>query len=154
MRSELTARDIMQTDVVIVSPETGLTEARDLLLRHRSSGAVVCDDQGIIGVVSVADIIRVALAKDFDDFPENTFYLGFPAFFQAELVGSLAEQLDDKYVEEAMTTELYSVAPDDRLSVVALTMRHHRLHRVVVTEGKKVVGLITALDLLQVLENH
>lgn len=154
MRTELTARDIMQTDAVVVSPETSLPEARDVLLRHRSNGAVVCDDQGLVGVIGFSDIVRVALGKDFDDFPENAFYLNCPAVLQAELSAGLSEQLDDKFVEEAMTTELYTVSPDDRLSVVALTMRHHRLFRVVVVEGKSVVGLITALDLLQVLENH
>lgn len=154
MSVEIQARDIMQTSVICVSIDASLAEARDLLVRHRISGAPVVDEDSLlVGVISLSDIVRVGLAKDSDDFPDNAFFLGLPNVYGAEL-SSLTEQLEDRTVEEAMSTEVYTSSPDDRLSVLAVTMRHHRIHRLIITEGKKVVGIVTAFDLIQVLENH
>ena len=154
MTSEIQAKDIMRTEVICVSVDSTLAEARDLLVRQRISGAPVIDEDGmLIGVLSLSDIVRVGLARDTDDFPENAYFLGIPNIYGAEL-GSIADQLEERAVEEAMSTEVYTAAPDDRLSVLAVTMRHHRIHRLIITEGKKVVGIVTAFDLIQVLENH
>ncbi len=154
MTSEIQAKDIMRTEVICVSVDSTLAEARDLLVRQRISGAPVVDEDGtLMGVLALSDIVRVGLARDTDDFPENAYFLGIPNIYGAELA-SIADQLEDRGVEEAMSTEVYTAAPDDRLSVLAVAMRHHRLHRLIVTEGKKVVGIVTAFDLIQVLENH
>ncbi len=150
---EILTREIMQSNVICVSPEASLTEVRDLFVRHRISGAPVVDEEGLVGVISMTDVIRTAFSKDSEDYPENAFFVGLPPMYGSE-IGSLGEQLEDKIVEDAMTTDVYTVSPDDRLSVVAVTMRHHKIHRVIVTEGKQVVGIVSALDLIQVLENH
>ena len=153
MNREIQAKDIMQMNVICVTPDASLAEVRDLFVRHRISGAPVVDEEGLVGVISLSDLVRVGLAKDVDDFPENSYFIGLPLLYGAEL-NTLQEQLEDRVVEEAMSTEVYTVAADDRLSVLAVTMRHHKIHRLIITEGKKVVGIVTALDLIQVLENH
>ncbi len=78
----------------------------------------------------------------------------FPAFYTGELSSGLSESLDERYVEEAMTEHVFSVTPEERVSVIAVMMRQHRIHRVIVVEDRKVVGILTALDLIQILENH
>src|ERR671939_458525 len=52
-----TARDVMVTDVVSVSPGTSVDEAARLLAFHRISGMPVCDGTRVVGVVSEADLI-------------------------------------------------------------------------------------------------
>jgi CBS domain-containing protein len=42
----------------------------------------------------------------------------------------------------------------DDVSIAARVMRNHRIHRVVVTHEQKVVGVLTAFDLLKLVENH
>lgn len=154
MRREIQARDIMQSNVISVNPGTSLKEARDLLSRHRIGGAPVVDENGeLVGVISLVDIARVGLSKDIDDFPENAYFSGGAGLYGGELF-ALNDQLEERVVEEAMTQGVYTCSPDDRLSVLALTMRHHRIHRLIVTEGKRVVGIVAAFDLIQVLENH
>jgi CBS domain-containing protein len=154
MPREIQARDIMQSAVISVTPSTSLGELRDLLIRHRIGGAPVVDENGeLVGVISLVDIARVGLSKDVDDCPENTYFAGGTGLYGGELA-ALGEQLDERVVEEAMNTEVYTCSPDDRLSVLALTMRHHKIHRLIVTEEKRVVGIVTAFDLIQVLENH
>jgi len=42
----------------------------------------------------------------------------------------------------------------DDVSTAARVMRNHKIHRVVVTHEQKVVGVISAFDLLKLVEDH
>ena len=153
MSAEIQAKDIMQANVICVAPDATLAEVRDLFACYRISSAPVVDEEGLVGVISASDIIRVAMAKDVDDFPENSYFVGLPPLYGAEL-NALQEQLEERVAEEAMSTEVHTASPEDRISILAVSMRHHQIHRLIIIEGKKVVGIVTAFDLIQVLENH
>ena len=68
-----------------------------------------------------------------------------------DLVASLKP---DSPVNTIMTERVYTVPKYDDVSTAARIMRNHRIHRVVVTHEQKVVGVITAFDLLQLVEGH
>ena len=53
-----------------------------------------------------------------------------------------------------MTEKVYTVPQYDDVSTAARVMRNHRIHRVVVTHEKKVVGILSAFDLLKLVEEH
>lgn len=53
-----------------------------------------------------------------------------------------------------MTEKVYTVPQYDDVSVAARAMRNHRIHRVVVTHEKMVVGMLSAFDLLKLVEGH
>ena len=57
-------------------------------------------------------------------------------------------------VSTIMTEKVYSVPKYDDVSVAARIMRNHKIHRVVVTHEQKVVGVISAFDLLALVEGH
>jgi CBS domain-containing protein len=57
-------------------------------------------------------------------------------------------------VSAIMTDKLYTVPKYDDVSVAARIMRNHKIHRVVVTHEQKVAGIISAFDLLQLVESH
>jgi CBS domain-containing protein len=52
-----TARDVMITDVVSVTPDVSVDEAARLLTFHDISGLPVCDGRRVTGLVSEADLI-------------------------------------------------------------------------------------------------
>jgi CBS domain-containing protein len=54
-------------------------------------------------------------------------------------------------VEDIMTREVVTVAPDDDVKVVVSHMLDGRLHRVLVAENNEVLGIITSFDLLGLL---
>ena len=63
----------MTTAVITVSPDAKLTEAMDLLLRERISGApVVGDDGQLKGIVTEIDLVNMALGQ-FDLGPAAAF---------------------------------------------------------------------------------
>ncbi len=57
-------------------------------------------------------------------------------------------------VNTIMTEKIYTVTKYDDVSTAARVMRNHRIHRVVVTHEQKVVGVLSAFDLLQLIEDH
>lgn len=61
---------------------------------------------------------------------------------------------EDSPVGDLMTRKVYTVPKYDDVSIAARVMRNHRIHRVVVTHEKKVVGILSAFDLLKLVEDH
>lgn len=57
-------------------------------------------------------------------------------------------------ISSIMTEKVYSVPQYDDVSTAARVMRNHSIHRVVVTHERKVVGMLTAFDLLKLVEGH
>jgi len=126
------AADIMQKDILAVSPELSLANFEEFLSTEDISGAPVQDDRGhIVGVVSKTDLVRVFSGRDEAEGRE-------PAN------GNMT-------VEDIMTRDVVTVAPDDDVKVVARHMLDGRLHRVLVAENNEVLGIITSFDLLGLL---
>ena len=57
-------------------------------------------------------------------------------------------------IKGVMTEKVYTVPQYDDVSIAARVMRNHRIHRVVVTHEQKVVGMLSAFDLLKLVEGH
>ena len=57
-------------------------------------------------------------------------------------------------ISSIMTDKVYTVPKYDDVSIAARVMRNHRIHRVVVTHEQKVVGMLSAFDLLKLVEGH
>ena len=53
-----------------------------------------------------------------------------------------------------MSNVVYVVPQYDDVSIAARVMRNHRIHHVVVTHEKKIVGILSAFDLLKLVEDH
>lgn len=57
-------------------------------------------------------------------------------------------------ISSIMSEKVYTVPQYDDVSIAARVMRNHRIHRVVVTHEKTVVGMLSAFDLLKLVEGH
>ncbi|MBI3770142.1 MAG: CBS domain-containing protein [Deltaproteobacteria bacterium] len=53
-----------------------------------------------------------------------------------------------------MTSPVYMLPEYNDVHVVACVMRKHRVHHVVVSKEKRVIGLISSFDLLKLVEDH
>jgi CBS domain-containing protein len=147
----VTARDIMRKDVVTVNYATPLSDVERRLSDHRISGAPVTDESGhIIGVISLKDLIE-RYAESAESHPRRG-----PGFFHLSSEEMEDEDFDTFEVpEEAeetagdiMTGEVFSVAADAGLSQIAAEMVRHRVHRVLVMEDGKYIGLISTMEIL------
>ncbi|MDP3939640.1 MAG: CBS domain-containing protein [Deltaproteobacteria bacterium] len=60
----------------------------------------------------------------------------------------------NSHVSTIMTGKVYTVPKYDDVSIAARIMRNHKIHRVIVTDEKKVVGILSTFDLLKLVESH
>ena len=139
------ARDIMKPIRLAVSPATTLTEVRDLLIQHHYSGAPVIDENGdLVGVISQTDLIRAVvgdfLGPDSEDLLE--------VFGES---GNFGDPLLGKTAGEVISHVIYSAEPNDPVGEVARKMLAHHIHRLIVVENNKPVGIISSMDLVTLL---
>ncbi len=149
------ARDVMQTHVISVDAEKPLVDIHHLFLEEEIDGAPVVDDSGQVqGVITIRDLLR-ALEEEPDAVDETDYmqeYIELPGIFSS-VSAEFYERLAAHTVADFMTRSVVSVAPEASLAEVARTLRSHDIHRVLVLEKGVLVGLITTLDLISVLED-
>lgn len=57
-------------------------------------------------------------------------------------------------ISTVMREKVYTIPQYDEVSTAARVMRNHRIHHLVVTHEKEVVGVLSAFDLLKLVEEH
>jgi CBS domain-containing protein len=152
----LLARDVMQTHLIQVGPETPLVDVHRLFVEEGISGAPVVDDTGrLLGVVSSSDLLR-AVAEERDTAVADPHYyrenLEFSGPDWSHGVEDFQDRLAERSVADVMTEGGATVAPDTPIPEVARAMRQGRIHRVFVVQGEALVGIITSFDLVALLE--
>ncbi len=143
-------RDVMTTRVVTARPQMTIRELAQLLLRNKVSGVPVVDDEGRpIGVVSKSDILDRTQNDDDAYGLEKLFYRN--AFGMVERIGSgfHVDTLSEGTVQEIMTPLVLSVSADTPLPMAARMMVFEGVHRVVVTENGKMIGILTSMDIVR-----
>ena len=57
-------------------------------------------------------------------------------------------------ISTIMSEKVFTVPQYGDVSLAARVMRNHRIHHIVVTDESKVVGVLSAFDLLKLVEDH
>lgn len=147
-----TVRELMRRDVVAASPEDSLRELTRMLDREGISGAPVVSDEGsVVGVVSTTDIIRflaeegVAGAEGggFFELPDG------PPWFPDLLPEDARPELEQHTVAEIMMPARFTVRPETSLPELARFLLRAGIHRALVFEGNRLVGIVTTVDVLR-----
>ena len=160
MSSELTAQDLMKTEVRSVPSSMPVTELEQLLIRDAMGGVAVIDDDKLVGIISRSDILNYLSDEDGPDSIEAEYYWDFgvaggvdqaaahrsPA--QAKLVEKM---LSDLSVADLMIRDVISVAPSAPVSEVAKVMEGKHIHRVLVVEAGALRGVITTMDMTRLI---
>ena len=117
----LKVKDVMTHNVAFVSPTTPVIEAARLMQKHNVGIIPVCDNNGLVGVVTDRDIVvrNVAHGTDFQD----------------------------TNVKDIMTSKVYTVTPETDVESVYQTMAKQQIRRVPVTSGNQLVGIVALGDI-------
>jgi CBS domain-containing protein len=151
-----TARDVMQTYLISVNPETPLLEVHRLFVDEEINGAPVVDEAGrLLGVISSVDLLR-AVEEEHDAASTESSYLRDFLEFSGpdwqEGSNDFKDRLGERTVGDAMTRGGITVSPETLVPEVAATLRKHRIHRVFVVDGEQLCGVISTFDLVALLE--
>ena len=61
--TQLPAERLMTRDLVTVTPQTGVTEAMELMTRHRVRHLPVMDNGQLLGLVSIGDLVKARIEE-------------------------------------------------------------------------------------------
>jgi CBS domain-containing membrane protein len=59
--SGIPVSEIMRTDVTVISPDTGLKDAAEILLNHKYGCLPVVKDAHLVGILTEADFLRLSI---------------------------------------------------------------------------------------------
>ncbi len=174
----LRVRDIMSTDVVTVSPELALRETIELLADQHVSGTPVVAGSKVVGVISATDLLRFeAATPGVPTERPNQMEVGewgapeeweegaeAPAAFYSEMWSDVGADVLERFrevqgpewdvlaehtVAEAMTPTLCAVPPDAEVAKAAAYMVRAGVHRLLVIDKGKLVGIVTTTDIMR-----
>jgi CBS domain-containing protein len=144
----LQVEDVMTREVLAVAADTSLETAARLLASRHISGAPVIDDQGrAVGVITQSDLC--------DPDRDVTGKLGRSLFYRvgeratAALGGERVHTVG--VVADVMSPFVLSVSPQTPIAEAARLMVHDEVHRLLVVKGGKLVGIVSAMDVLRAL---
>ncbi|HTF33286.1 MAG TPA: CBS domain-containing protein [Myxococcota bacterium] len=141
--------ELMNPDVVCLPPEATVREAEQTLVKRGVSGAPVVDAGGRpIGVISQRDLVR-HLSERATAGASGRFYSDVEDYQE---IAELKVDRSSTPVSELMSDEVYSVTRETGVAVAANIMRERRIHRLMVTDRGRLVGIVTSLDLLRIVE--
>ncbi len=155
---KIEARHIMEAHVVSVGPNDPLSGVQRLFVEEEIHGApVVDDDMHVVGVITSRDLLRAAA-------DEHDSLRGDPGYF-AELMESAGadweaapegfiDRLEERCVQDYMSKQLISVTSETPVAQVAATLREHRVHRALVIDQGRLSGIVSAFDLIALLEKQ
>ena len=148
--TELTAKDVMTKRVLTIRDDASVSELVSLLSEHMITGAPVVDADGkLVGVVSTTDLARQSASRSIKRDHPPDFYLHGWELMDDDVRSFSVEEESDQRVQDIMTPVIFSVSENATVSEMADTMVGGRIHRLIVTNGDTVLGIVTTLDLLK-----
>ena len=154
--SHVRAKDIMKRNVFKLDPTSPLEEAVLAFSEMHISGAPVVDRGGrLVGVLSAYDIakpenMREGRLGSSEEIAMGDASVDDDGSYDEDVVFSMDDYnpgvLRKGTVADFMTPEVISVAPDATLKHLCALMVREHIHRVLVVEHGKLVGIISSLD--------
>ncbi|MBU5690194.1 MAG: CBS domain-containing protein [Candidatus Aenigmatarchaeota archaeon] len=115
-------KDVMNPQVVVAKPQATIKEAAEIMSQMRIGCLLVMDNEKVVGIVTESDIIGKIVASKKD--PEKV------------------------KVSDIMTTNIVSINSEEDLQTAAEKMVENKIKRLPVIDSGKLVGIITATDLI------
>ncbi|MGB7714958.1 MAG: CBS domain-containing protein [Pseudolabrys sp.] len=138
---------MMTRKVISVASDASAMQAGTLMLKHQISGLPVVDSSGVLlGIISEGDFLRRAELGTQRRRPRWLAFLIGPGRLASEYVHACGRK-----VKEIMTPNPYTVTEATPVTEVVQLMERHRIKRVPVVCGRRLVGIVSRADLLRAL---
>ena len=145
-------RDVMNPEPVACQTTDAVSDAVKLLKRNNISGMPVLEGERLAGVVSESDLLKMLSADE-----EGGLWLPSPLeilevpirdLIRWERLAAGAEEVGQTRISEVMTKKVHTVSPEDSIEQAASIMVRHRINRLPVLEGERLVGIVTRGDII------
>lgn len=168
-------RDLMTEDVITVGPYTTLRDLVSVLRDERVGGVPVVSGGKVVGVVSASDLMEfeastpavptqrpeqaewgeVEVVEEWEEEESITFYTDMWTDVGTDVLERFEETsgpewdlLEEHVVAEIMTQRVRAIAPERTAREAARMMCAAEVHRVLVMEGDRLAGILSASDIV------
>ena len=146
-----TVDDLMIRDVEVIRSDADVHELEQKLLKDGIHGMPVVDADGtLVGVVSQTDLIAWHYFSGGDG---SSYYNSDGTMPSKEEYGDLRlTDIRTAEVSEVMSPVVYCICPDQSIALAAARLIARQIHRIIVVDiGGRVLGTVSAIDLLRAL---
>ena len=178
----LKVRDVMTRDVVTLSSDATLREAIEVLGARHVSGAPVLAGGRVLGVITIADILDFLantspvqperddmldpgedVAPDWatEDAPLASYFSALWAASDEDVSARIAapdaeepDLLSAHTVGDAMSRMVRAVGPELDVLAAADLMNRAKIHRVLVLDHGRLVGIVSSMDITRAAAEH
>lgn len=137
-----TVTDVMTKDVILIASDAGLGDAARTLERAGVSGAPVGDRSGVVGIVTLGDL----LAR----LPQHPSLVATTGPFHRydHILGELSTKTGVR-VRDVMSTHVITVSPDDSIAHAASLMKTGGVNRLPVVDHEgRLRGVVSRDDVV------
>lgn len=116
--------DIMTNKPVVADKEVTLKEAANIMLQNNVNSLLIIESEKAVGIITDEDLVRKVIAKGLD--PKKI------------------------KIKDIMEKELITISPEKDIYEAMKVMRDHNIRQLPVIEKDKLVGFLTAKDILKI----
>ncbi len=116
--------DVMTNKPVVAEKGISLKDAANTMVNSNVNSLLIVESEKAIGIITDEDLVRKVIAKGLD--PKKT------------------------KIKDVMETDLITIAPGKDIYEAMQVMRNHNIRQLPVLEKGKLVGFLTAKDILKI----
>lgn len=125
-------KDSMSTNPIIITPATPILEALSIMKKNKIRQLPVAENNKLAGLVTERELLTVSPS------PASTLSIYEMNYLLSKMV-----------VKDVMVKNPVTVGPSTTIEEAALMMRENKLGSLLVTEGGKLLGIITQTDVFE-----
>lgn len=148
----LTVRDIMETDVPVVTVADPVEKVISVLREHDLPGVPVVNEGGrCVGIITDADLV---IAGEDEELHLPHYVQLFGGIVFLESISHFEERLRKAFAstaEDMMTPDPVTIEPDVSVREAARVIARKKHNRLPVVEHGRLVGVVTRVDVLDAL---
>ena len=115
-------KEIMKTNVLVTNKGTSVLDAVQLMVKHGVNNILILDKKSAAGILTEADILKKVVSPEKD----------------AKLLK----------VEDIMSAPLITASPETSIEDACAIMAKKRIKKLPVVDGGRLVGIVTAPDII------
>ena len=142
----LRASEIMTRDVVSIRKGASVEQAVKLMAQKGVSGLPVVDvDNRVVGIITETDVLLKGQTEV--PIPRMALYGWYVA--PDDAIAEAYRKARGVLVEDAMTEKVITFDEESEVSDIARAMVEHKINRVPITTGGKLVGVVSRADIVR-----
>ena len=148
------AKNVMTSPIVCVDTTDRLGDVEQRLVDAHVTGLPVVEGGRLVGIITRSDYVRIPiLLKTYDEYVssrqhENDLQQSDRTDFQG-----FRSNLEALTVQDVMTRQVVTCTVDAPVKDIVSKMLNHHVHRIVVIDGDRPIGIVGSLDLIKLLQD-